>query len=181
MKFDKITNIITEEICQIIKEGWYGSTSTPLFNKTRTNQELGYNPLMTDNGNHTPSDTVRQVSTFDYNGANFKGEKVVLSDNKFTIYKIKNFGNDNIKSTLSLFGNGSNGEKELRKAIDTINGAATRNHRNVIYRIITNELNKNRTSVNNSFYEFSLDNGNQWFILKPKPIQTMIKSKLIKK
>lgn len=176
MDIKTISNILTEEIMHIM-EGWYDNSATPLFSKTDVHRNLGKNPLLVDNGNRTPSDVVRQVSIEDFNGANFNGENVVLSDNKFIIYKIKNFGNDNIKGTISLFGN----EKELRRAIDIINGAAKRNGRRIKYRIITSEKNSKRPTTSNSFYEFTLDNGGSWYILKPNPIDSMVKSKLINK
>ena len=102
----------------------------------------------------------------------------------FNIYKIKNFGNIDVADTLSFFGRGASGEKELRRAIDTLNGAADRNGKTLSYRTITSETNKGiseRTSyMKNTFWEYSF-NGNDWYILIPNPVQTMKLSKLIKK
>ena len=63
------------------------------------------------------------------------GNNLVVSDNKFTIYKIKTFGDDKVKSTMDFFKN----EKEFRKAIDTLNGAATRGGKTLYFRTITSE------------------------------------------
>ena len=102
----------------------------------------------------------------------------------FNIYKIKNFGNIDVVDTLSFFGRGASGEKELRRAIDTLNGAADRNGKTLSYRTITSETNKGiseRTSyMKNTFWEYSF-NGNDWYVLIPNPVQTMKLSKLIRK
>ena len=181
-KIVKLTEQQRNVILNMLTEGYYDDSATPLHTKTRINAELGNNPLAVDNGNHTAGDTVRQPSTFDTNGANFKGQNIVVSDNKFAFYKVKNFGTDNISSTLQLFGRGAHGEKGLRAAIDTLNGAAQRNNRNLIFRTITSETFKNRSiktdHMSNTFWEFSYDYGNTWYIMKPKPIQNMQQSKV---
>ena len=180
-----LDKIIKETIRRIINEGRFDTTATPHNSHTDVNRNLGHNPLYADNGGHAAHDVVSQVSTFDTNGQNFKtnGNDIVVSDNKFIIYKIKNFGNDKIESTLSLFGRGAGGEKELRRAIDTINGAAKRNGRSVSYRTITSDSfkgsSKRTGQMAKTFWEFSLDGGNSWYILKPNPIQTMQPSKLV--
>ncbi len=182
---DNIRKIIKEAIIELINEGRYDTSVTPYNSHVDRDRNLGRNPLYADNGRHSANDVVSQVSTFDRNGANFKsnGNDLTLSDNKFIIYKIKNFGSDKVKSTLNLFGNGSVGEKELRKAIDTVNGAATRNNRSVKWRTITSisykQTSNSSGKMSNTFWEFSFDGGNSWFILKPHPVQSMQPSKLV--
>lgn len=176
---------ITEEIYkELIDEGRYDFGPTPYNSHVDVSRNLGTNPLYADVGCHSSQDTLGQVSTFDRNGQNFKTDNnIVVSDNKFTIYKIKNFGNDNIKSTLSLFGEGAYGEKELRRAIDQLNGAASRNGRSVSYRTITSDsssrASKRTGGMSNTFWEFSLDGGSTWYILKPNPVESMRQSKLV--
>lgn len=182
MKISEFKQIIVETIINTINEGWYDKSTTPYFSKSDVNRTIGKNPLTVDNGNHTPQDTVIQPSTVDFNGERLDAEPIYLSNNKFMIYKIKNFGNDKIDSTLSFFGKTSNGEKLFRNAIDTIYGAANRNGRNVIFRTISSvEDNVKRNSLRKTFWEFSFDNGNSWYLLIPNPIQNMKLSKLIKK
>jgi hypothetical protein len=182
---EDIRKLVKKILKEMLSEGRYDTTATPYNSHADVRRNLGYNPLYSDNGGHTAHDTVSQVSTFDTNGQNFKtnGNNIVISDNKFIIYKIKNFGNDKIESTLSLFGHGAGAEKELRRAIDTINGAATRNRRSVKYRTITSETfqgtSKRTGQMSKTFWEFSLDGGNSWYILKPSPIQSMQLSKLV--
>ncbi|MDE5888824.1 MAG: hypothetical protein K2H20_02265, partial [Bacilli bacterium] len=109
-------------------------------------------------------------------------EMITLSDNGYMIYKIKNFGNVDIKETLTLFGNGSIAERNFRKAIDTIYGAGKRNGRMPVFRTISpTSLQRKRNSVRDTFWEFSFDNGNTWFILKPEPVQNMKESQLKRK
>lgn len=178
---------LTENQCKklknIITEGYYDDSVTPYFSRAKTQRELGVNPLAVDNGDKTPTDVLRQPSTYDTNGENFKGEQIVVSDNKFMFYKIKNFGNDKINDTLQLFGKGANGEKSLRAAIDAINGAAKRHCRFVEYRHITSESNKDKSEKSgymvNTFWEFSINGGNTWYILKPNPIESMQQTKVI--
>ena len=182
---DYIKNIVRKAIMEVLNEGRFDNTTNPHNSHADVSRNLGHNPIYADNGGHSANDTVSQVSTFDTNGQNFKtnGNDIIVSDNKFIIYKIKNFGSDNIESTLSLFGRGAGGEKELRRAIDVINGAAKRNGRSVSYRTITSDSFKNTSrrtgQMSKTFWEFSLDNGNNWYILKPNPIQSMQQSKLI--
>jgi hypothetical protein len=186
MKKNELKNIIKEEIIKLLDEHRYQYTATPLNTKTGTDINLGINPLTVDNGNRTPNDVLGQPSTFDRNGASFTTDNnIVLSDNKFTIYKIKNFGTDKITASIDLFGRGANGEKNFRKEIDIMNGAATRNNRNLIYRTITSDAFQRRSKssgkMSNTFWEFSFDNGNTWYIMKPNGTQTMQASKLIRK
>lgn len=178
----KLTENQYNVIKGLITEGYYDDSVTPLFSKTKTNRELGVNPLTVDNGNHTPTDVLRQPSTIDFNGANFHGVNLIVSDNKFMFYKVKNFGTDKISSTLQLFGRGAGGEKGLRAAIDTLNGAAMRNNKSLRFRTITSETFKNKSKMSdhmsNTFWEFSYDNGNTWYIMKPHPVQNMQPSKV---
>lgn len=184
MKKEYLKHIILECIKNAINESWYTNGSIPIMSHSDAQKEMGYNPLRTDVGKHSANDEVRQPSTFDRNGANFQGTHIVLSENMFKIYKIKNFGNIDVVDTLSFFGHGASGEKELRRAIDTLNGAADRNGKTLSYRTITSELNKGiseRTSyMKNTFWEYSF-NRNDWYILMPNPVQTMKLSKLIRK
>lgn len=179
-----LRNFILECVRETLNEAWYTGTATPYHSKSEASRELGRNPLRTDVGGHSASTEVRQPSTFDRNGENFRGENIVLSDNKFTIYKIKNFGNPDIKETLSLFGQGAAAEIELRRAIDTVNGAADRNGKSLSFRTITSESNKRKSEqtghMRGTFWEFSFD-GHEWFLLKPNPVQTMKPSKLVRK
>lgn len=179
-----LQNIIYESVRSAIEEAWYTNTATPYMSKAEASRELGRNPLRTDVGGHSSHEEVRQPSTFDRNGANFKGQHIVVSDNKFNIYKIKNFGKLEIDGTLSFFGRGANGEKELRRAIDTLNGAADRNGRSLSYRTITSEskqgISQRTNYMKDTFWEFSF-NGVEWYILKPNPVQSKKPSKFIQK
>ena len=179
-----LKQMIYECARQAIRESFYDDTATPNVSKADAQRELGINPLRTDVGGHSAHDEVGQPSTVDKNGANFDGEHIVVSDNRFTFYKVKNFRTTDIKDTLSLFGNGASGEKELRRAIDTVNGAADRNGKFLRYRTITSETNKvisERSSyMRNTFWEFSF-NGTEWYILKPNPVQNMKQSTFVQK
>ena len=175
MKENYLRQIILESVRQALYESWYTKTATPYVSKAEAQRELGRNPLRTDVGGHAAHDEVKQPSTFDRNGANFDGEHIVVSDNRFTFYKVKNFGTTDIKDTLSLFGNGASAERELRKEIDTVNGAADRNGKSLTYRAIVSEKNPRI-----KFWEFSFDYGQTWYILKPQPVQNMKQSKFNK-
>ncbi|MBP5456187.1 MAG: hypothetical protein J6Y37_06780 [Paludibacteraceae bacterium] len=183
MRLNDFKRRIRGIVREAIDESWYTNSAAPVITRTGVNRDLGRNPMYADNGNHTSRDAAPQVSTFDRNGEAFKtsGDNTyVVSDNKFTFYKVKNFGNDRIASTMSLFGNGSAGEKGLRAAIDTVNGAAVRNSRRVDWRTITSVSNQKLSSrtggMSGTFWEFSLDGGNTWNILKPNPTQDMKRS-----
>lgn len=166
-----LRNIIDECVRKVLNEGVFDKTATPYISKADVRRDIGVNPLRTDVGGHAAHDEVRQVSTIDWNGAGFDGKHIVVSDNKFMIYKIKNFGNPDVKDTLQFFGN----TKELRRAIDTLNGAARRNNKTLFYRTITSESGKNNSERSDymvkTFWEFSFD-GNEWYILKPNPVQS---------
>lgn len=158
----KITNILMES------GPGYRKTATPEL-RSNNFQNVGYNPLATDHGNHGGSlDATSTPSTIDWNGARFKSEKTIsLNNNRFTFYKIKNFGNPNITSTLNLCGN----EKSFRRAIDCIYGAAYRNNKGVKFRTIVPEENPpKQNSLVRTFWEFSLDGGHTWNIVKPDPV-----------
>ena len=61
-------------------------------------------------------------------------------------------------------------------------GAERRNNRQVIFRTIAcTEDNPKKNDVYKSFWEFSYDNGNTWYIMKPNPLQSLKQSKLIRK
>lgn len=181
-----LKTLIYEAINEFVNEYRYQDSATPLNSKSDVHRNLGVNPLTVDNGGHTPNDVLSQPSTFDRNGATFKSsDNIVLSDNKFTIYKIKNFNTDKILSTMDLFGRGANGEKNFRKEIDIMNGAAARNGRYLIYRTITSASNEAKSKstghMSGTFWEFSYDMGNTWYIMKPNGTQNMTPSKLIRK
>lgn len=181
MDVNRFIDIIAESISKRIVEGWYDGGSSPNFSQREMQRSLGRNPLFVDNGGHARADNITQPSTFDVNGANFRGKNHVLTPNQFMIYKLKNFGSPDIQSTMSLFGKGSAGEKELRRAIDLVNGAATRNGKNVIYRTFTSEetdkQSQNSSRMIGTFWEFSLDGGRTWCIMKPSPVTSMKISK----
>ena len=182
MKIDELVNIIAESVIPILNESWYGDTATPLMRKNNDQRyEVGSNPLYTDNGNHSTYDNLIQPSTIDFNGENFDAEPIVLSDNKFLFYKLKNFNSDTIQSSLDFFGKGADAEKNFRKAIDTLYGASKRNRRNVMFRTIScGSKPVRRNSFVDTFWEYSFD-GETWYIMKPNPTQTMKQSKLVKK
>lgn len=178
-----LTELIGNIVNNILKEYKYYDDINPDNSKTNRYKNLGLNPLSVDNGGHQSNDVVKQVSTFDKNGEMFtSNDRIFLNKNQFVIYKIKNFGTDSISSTISLFGKGSIGEKNLRSAIDLLNGGATRNGKNIIYRTITLETSLDKAKKSgwmiDTFWEFSINNGGDWYILKPKPLEDIKKSKL---
>ena len=132
-------------------------------------------------GNRPTSDTFRQVTHDDPSGANFDGEHIFVSESGFIIYKVKNFANPDLSGVMSLFGN----TKELRRAIDTVNGAARRGGKPLKWRTISDKkqekIVKRSKYQSYTFWEFSFDGGNQWFILKPNPVQSIKPSKFVKK
>lgn len=179
MTLKQLKEHIDRLVSEIITEsGYYDDSMSPIYSRSKINKGLGVNPLYADKGNHANADNLSQPSTVDWNGENLKNaEKVVLSDNKFMIYKVKNFANPDIKATQSLFGDDRVGDKRFRDAIDTIYGSAKRNGKNVQFRVITCE---NTRSKSSKFYEFSYDN-DTWYIVKPNPTTEMKESKLVKK
>lgn len=186
MKISKnnLINLIESTIKEILNEDRYKDAITPDNSRSTTNRNLGYNPLFVDNGGHANNDVLRQASTVDKNGANFvtsNDNRRIVNQNKFTIYRIKNFGNDTIPSTMSLFGSGITGKNELRKAIDQLNGGASRNGKYVTYRTITLDKSADKAEKSgwmiDTFWEFSLDNGKTWFIFKPKPLENLKQAK----
>ncbi len=91
-------------------------------------------------------------------------------------YKVKNFGNPNVTSTMGFFKD----IRGFRAAIDIINGAATRNNRVIVYyRTITPESSAEKAKSSgymlNTFWEFSYDKV-KWFIIQPNPTQNMKES-----
>ena len=178
---DFIDRIISENIERFLTEASkYDKSTRPINNKTIAHRNLGSNPLFTDNGGHATNDVVSQPSTIDWNGENFgtNGNNLVVSDNKFTIYKIKTFGDDKVKSTMDFFKN----EKEFRKAIDVLNGAATRGGKTLYFRTITSEsfadVSKRTQGMSNTFWEFSFNN-TDWYVMKPNPVQNLKPSTLL--
>lgn len=183
---DNIKTYVYNIIKKVINEGRYDDTTSPYNSRAERRYSLNQNPLTIDNGGHSSNDILSQPSTYDKNGSRFTtNNNIILSDNKFTIYKIKNFGTDKINATIDLFGHGASGEKLLRKEIDIMNGAATRNGKGLMYRTITSETFEQRSRkthfMTNTFWEFSFNNGVTWYILKPNGTQNMQESKLIRK
>lgn len=175
--------MLVEEFTKAINEGgWYDKSVTPYFSKTDVYRNLGKNPLYVDNGNHSPSDSITQPSTIDYNGAKVDAEPIYLSDKKLAIYKIKNFGTDKVDSSLDFFGRGGEGEKKFRNTFDKIFGAARRNGKDVKFRTIASVTDSpERNSVRKTFWEFSMDGGRTWFVFRPNPTENMVQSKLVQK
>lgn len=180
-----LISLIESTIKEFLNEDRYKSSITPYNSQGEVQKNIGSNPLTVDNGGHASNDVVSQSSTFDFNGETFQtteNDRNIVNQNKFTFYKVKNFGNDAIPSTMSLFGSGINGEKNLRTAIDLLNGGAKRNGKHVMYKTIT--LDKSASKAENTgwmidtFWEFSLDNGYTWNILKPKPLENIKKSNM---
>ena len=172
---DRLKRIINESVRQALLEGMFTQTASPHISKADVQREIGVNPLRTDVGGHAANDEVRQASTVDWWGG-AKVERIFVSDNKFMIYKIKNFGNPDVKDSMQFFGN----TKEFRRAFDIANGAASRGGKNVYFRTITPESGKAAAQkadyMIKTFWEFSFD-GNEWYILKPNPVQTLKISK----
>lgn len=179
MTLKQLKEHIDRLVLDIITEsGYYDDSMSPIYSRSKINKGLGVNPLYRDNGNHANADNISQPSTVDWNGEDLKNaEKVVLKENKFMIYKVKNFDNPDIKSTQSIFGDGREGDQRFRNAIDTIYGSAKRNGRDVQFRVISCEAPGTKSS---KFYEFSYD-GDTWYIVKPNPTTDMKESKLVKK
>lgn len=175
---DYLDRIITETLNRYLTEVRYDNDTQPHNSKTDTHIHIGRNPLTVDVGGHSSQDVLSQPSTIDWNGENMEAntEHIFVSDNKFTFYKVKNFGNPNVTSTMGFFKN----DKGFRAAIDTINGAATRNNRIMVYyRTITPESRADAAKRSgytlNTFWEFSYDR-ERWFIIQPNPTQNMKES-----
>ena len=105
-----------------------------------------------------------------------KTQHIFVTDNKFLMYKVKNFGNPDVKDTLQFFGNTA----EFRRAKDTIDGASKRGGKPVYYRTISPESERSKIERGDfmvkTFWEFSFD-GDEWYIMKPQPVQTLKISK----
>ena len=148
------------------------------FDNTATPETPGHG---LEFGNRTTSDVLRQVSHDDPNGVAFDGEHIFVSESGFIIYKVKNFANTDLSGVMALFGN----TKELRRAIDTVNGAARRGGKSVKWRTISDRKKENLVKRSKyqsyTFWEFSFDGGSQWYILKPNPVQTLKPSRYVKK
>lgn len=172
---EKIKENIIKNITHALIESGPGfrQTATP---ELRANNNP-YHPLGADHGNHGGSlDATSTPSTIDWNGANFHSDRTIpLNNNRLSIYKIKNFGKLEVSSSLNFFKNTT----DFRKAIDTIYGAARRNGRGVMFRTIVPEDNPpKKDSTVRTFWEFSLDGGTTWNIVKPNPIIRLQKSSL---
>lgn len=177
-----LDRIITETIRRYVNEASkYDNSTSPINSKSVVNRNLGH-PMFTDNGGHASNDQLSQPSTVDWNGINFttNGNDIVVSDNKFMFYKMKAFGTDRIKCTKDLFKN----DKELRKAIDIVNGAASRGFKSVYWRCVTSQSSESKSQKSgkmlDTFWEFSF-NKTDWYFLKPNPVQELKKSSLVLK
>lgn len=166
-------------ISQVLNEYRHRDTITP--DNTRSNRErnTGKNPLAVDNGNHASNDVVGQPSTTDRFGANFNAdEHISLTQNQYIIYMYKNFANDKLKGSMSFFGNDT---RKLRNAIDLLMGGAERNGKPVSFRTLTLDSSMKKAERSSfmidTFWEFSLDGGNTWYIFKPKPLENLTQSK----
>lgn len=175
---NKLRRIIDECVRRALYEGGYwDETATPLvtIGTTPTRGFNGHGPGL-DNGPEL------EPSTQDFEGEKFrqKTENIFVSDNKFMIYKVKNFGNPDIKDSLQFFGN----TVEFRRAKDTVDGASKRGNKEVYFRTISPESEKTKVERSDfmykTFWEFSFD-GQEWYILKPHPVQSLKISKFIKK
>lgn len=176
---DDIMKAIAESVDKHLNEGWYDYSSNPYHSRAETFSQLGRNPLYVDNGNHASADAITQPSTVDWNGAAFRGKNYIISDTAFTIYQMKNFGNNRLTGTMSMFAS----IKEFRANIDRLNGGARRGGRPLTYRTFTSQSNASRARRNDfmsyTFWEFSLDGGNTWYILRPNPLEKMQPSKTV--
>lgn len=173
-----LDRIISETIRGYINEVRYDNDTQPHNSKTDVHNTIGINPLTVDVGGHSSQDVLSQPSTIDFNGEkmNDNTEHIFVSDNKFLFYKVKNFGNPDVKSTMDFFKK----MPQFRAAIDTINGAAVRSSMGGVYfRTISPETMKDRVEASdfmiNTFWEFSYD-GEDWYIVQPNPTQKMKKS-----
>lgn len=172
---ENIRRIVMEAVRRAIRESVYDVGDFPIH----SNGDIGRNPLTVDNGGHASQDKITQASTVDAWGASFQPKEIKhLMPNQWIIYKVKNFGNPDITGTRSIFANG----KEIRRAIDLVNGSAGRNGRGVTWRVVV-DGDKSREALmsgymSNAFWEFSLDGGYEWYILKPDPVQRLKQSSL---
>jgi hypothetical protein len=176
MKTNRLREIINECVRKALYEGVFDKTATPHHSKIDTIKDIGRNPLTVDNGGHPTNDKVRQPSTFDKIS---ETENLFVSDNKFLIYKVKNFGNPDIKDTMQFFGN----TPEFRRAYDTVRGAADRGGKPIYFRTISPESERAKIESHKfmikTFWEFSFDR-QEWYILKPNPVQSLKISKFTK-
>ena len=179
---NKLRRIIDECVRRALYEGVFDKTATPHISKGDVRRDIGINPLRTDVGGHAANDEVTQPSTQDFEGEKFrqKTENIFVSDNKFMIYKVKNFGNPDVKDSLQFFGN----TVEFRRAKDTVDGASKRGNKEVYFRTISPESERSKVERSDfmykTFWEFSFD-GQEWYILKPHPVQSLKISKFTKK
>ena len=173
-------DIIKEAIVSVLQEaGFYTDTSTPLPSRAMTRNMLGRNPVIADNGNHASRDTVVQPSSIDFNGEDVThhAQHYFVSDNKFQYYMAKNFGSlDRFQSTVQMM----NGTVAFNNAIHAVYGSAQRSGKRPILRSISPETKKNSVVrsgyLSNTFWEFSYDGGNTWYVLTARPAQTMKQS-----
>lgn len=173
---NKVRRMIDECVRRALCEGGYWSkTATPLVTNGTTGGFKGHSPGL-DNGSEL------EPSTQDFEGEKLrqKTENIFVNDNKFMFYKVKNFGNPDVKDTLQFFGN----TVEFRRAKDTVDGASKRGDKGVYFRTISPESEKTKVERSDfmykTFWEFSFD-GEEWYILKPNPVQSLKISKFIKK
>lgn len=169
-----IENIIREYLCE---EGRFTSGPDPHNSRSHRERNVG-NPIIGHgNGGHSNQDVVSQPSTYDIFGAGFDGQHCVVGINKFKNYLDTCFSGRKIKSTMDFFGNNAEGLRQIRCEIDRLNGSAERNGRKLIWRTITPK-DKIRIELKsgfmlNSFWEYSFNGGQTWYVLVPNSIYTM--------
>lgn len=169
---DRLKRIINEAINDALFEivARYRDTATPHHSKA-------IEPPVS-NGSHSSWDRTPEVSPSDWNGERFvSSEHYCIPDKRFLFYKVKIFGNPDIKSTMDIFGNST---EALRKEIDRLNGAARRNGKHLIYRTITSESNAAQSDKSgnmiNTFWEYSFNGGQNWYVMMPNGVDKMKES-----
>ena len=173
-----IENIVRE--C-LLEGGRFEQGPTPFNSRSHRERNIS-NPIIGHgNGNHSNQDVVGQVSTVDYNGANFVSSRhYLVTDERIKRYKESNFNNDKVKSSMDFFGEGAKGEVALRREIDRLNGAAYRNQKPLMWRTIVPKskiaLSRRSGRMSHTFWEFSLDRGSTWYVLIPNSIEKMKQS-----
>lgn len=169
-----IENMVRE---YLYEEGRFTGGPSPHNSRSHRERNVG-NPIIGHgNGSHSNQDVVSQVSTYDIFGAGFDGQHCILGDNKFKKYLETNFNNEILHSTMDFFGDDANGLRSLRREIDRLNGAAERNGRGLLWRTITPKA-KLKIALKNgfmlyTFWEYSFNNGKNWYILVPNAIDKM--------
>jgi hypothetical protein len=152
----------------------YGNSTVAIHDRNREGNSD--NPTDVGRGDRTSDEVLRQPSTYDKNGSEFNtGIHIFLKPNQMQIYKYKAFNSTTINSTLDIFGtNPSIATKELRRAIDQLNGGAKRNNTTVHYRTLSDETFRDKVEKSNyqlyTFWEYRFNGRGEYFLLRPNPI-----------